>query len=462
MELGFVVSVGRFGRERRDVCARVVSASGVTDVGVGHAASHALDMGRVGTLGTTAGGKECATGAVHVVVGDSEEQGKMLSFVAQKPKKGAILPTQSDLSVNVPNGLSESDAGTLSILALNLVGALEAQGIDQKKDFKGKTAVVLGGVDGGCSSLSTQLLSAWGAKVVAVTTSNAYKNTAIGAKHVIDPRKLSFAEELESFDFVLDALGNEEQTTVVRTLRKSFGAKYVPTASPLLLRACGDGLLRGGAAIASLVRGNLPKDITDPFLPSDRGIDVVTNAFRLAAEGMIDHVPAQVVTSAELFEAFSWPRDADTGLRYGLPAPSLFDVESVESAEEPVFVRQHIADLFAKDDSGLVLESADDLKSIITSTKNSVETAVLFVGASWCRRCKELLPSFKALAQKLGPDRPDVHFRIMDAEHLKSVARTLEVTDVPEIIVFKEGKRKSTWLNTKTSSLMELSVRQAL
>mmetsp|Transcript_13661 Transcript_13661/g.19706 ORF Transcript_13661/g.19706 Transcript_13661/m.19706 type:complete len:151 (-) Transcript_13661:1332-1784(-) len=139
MELGFVVSVGRFGRERRDVCARVVSASGVTDVGVGHAASHALDMGRVGTLGTTAGGKECATGAVHVVVGDSEEQGKMLSFVAQKPKKGAILPTQSDLSVNVPNGLSESDAGTLSILALNLVGALEAQGIDQKKDFKGKT-----------------------------------------------------------------------------------------------------------------------------------------------------------------------------------------------------------------------------------------------------------------------------------------------------------------------------------
>lgn len=72
--------------------------------------------------------------------------------------------------------------------------------------------IVIGGVDGGSSSFALQLLSSWGANVHAVTTSNQYNTTALGASKVIDPRKLSFSETWPDFDLVLDALGSSLPT----------------------------------------------------------------------------------------------------------------------------------------------------------------------------------------------------------------------------------------------------------
>jgi len=119
--------------------------------------------------------------------------------------------------------------------------------------------------------------------------------------------------------------------------------------------------------------------------------------------------------------------------------------------------------VFTNDATGLVVESAAEVKEIIQRTaRNPVETAVLFVGASWCRKCKELLPAYKSLAQRMNEEYPEVTFRLLDAGRLRAVAKTLEISDVPEIVVFRKGRRIPAWLNTKSPNLMEMSIMKAI
>lgn len=303
-----------------------------------------------------------------------------------------------------------------------------------------------------------------------------------------------------------------------------YNARYASCASPLLLRACSDGLIRGGSAIASIARGNVPSEFQTPFVPSERGLHMVQSVFEMAEAGKIEYVPSSVVSTLELFEALRWPRDSESGARFGFPDRSLFDsgadavevtayathllcnatkgesIPSIHHHSLPLFHRSgrarrsgsnnHLSttlwtgsyllrrsfhqcceqglkesaiDMFSEDEMGLNITSAGELKDMIGMTAaQRVETAVLFVGASWCRKCKELLPAYKSFAQKVGEERPGVRFLMLDAGRLSSVAKTLNVSDVPEIVVFRGGKRIPAWLNTKSINLMEMSILKAL
>eukprot|EP00188_Purpureofilum_apyrenoidigerum_P004288 Plantae.Rhodophyta-Purpureofilum_apyrenoidigerum.ctg4763.p1 GENE.Plantae.Rhodophyta-Purpureofilum_apyrenoidigerum.ctg4763~~Plantae.Rhodophyta-Purpureofilum_apyrenoidigerum.ctg4763.p1 ORF type:complete len:472 (-),score=79.88 Plantae.Rhodophyta-Purpureofilum_apyrenoidigerum.ctg4763:586-2001(-) len=449
------------GRE----CRRTMVVCASSDqVRVRYAASHAVEVDRVGSLGVVAGGSTDKLSAVHVVVGEREGGEQVVGFAAERPKVGAKLPLHEALTVKKPQEVSDANAATLSVLSLIVNGSLETVGVYDRNAVKGKKVVVLGGVDGGTSSFAVQLLSSWGASVTSVTTNNVYQTGAIGAKKIIDPRKVSFSEAVPDFNLVVDALGDERGSSVTACIRgPPFNANYVTCASPLLLKASKEGLIRAGAVVASMARGKLPKDVAAAMIPTERGLEVLHNTLKMASEGDFEHVPNSVVTLSELFESLRWPRDAESGLRFGLPARSLFDAPVSEYQEDEEYDEAVLENAFANDGTGFVVESADEVKAIIQSTaRNPVETAVLFVGASWCRKCKELLPTYKSLAQRMNSENPEITFRMLDAGRLKAVAKTLEITDVPEIVVFREGRRIPAWLNTKTPNLMEMSIMKAI
>lgn len=124
--------------------------------------------------------------------------------------------------------------------------------------------------------------------------------------------------------------GDESSTSVVEILRRQpFQAEYVPSASPLLLQICKEGLFRGASAIASMVKGDVPSNIARTIVPTEKGLEQVREVLQMAAQGELEHIPPSIVTTAELFEAIRWPKDAESGLRFGLPGLSLFDAVKV-------------------------------------------------------------------------------------------------------------------------------------
>lgn len=72
-----------------------------------------------------------------------------------------------------------------------------------------------------------------------------------------------------------------------------------------------------------------------------------------------------------------------------------------------------------------------------TEVENADETIVVDFFATWCGPCKMLSPVF----EELGQDMEDrAKFLKVDIDKSLELARKFEVTTVPTVIVFKEGK----------------------
>lgn len=141
------VSGGSLWKGGKDVrrggswCGRVVMVSStyVGDAVVEHVLSHAMDTRRMASLGNVVGGESMeGLSSAHVVVGSAVDGEEMVCFMPEKPKKGRKILVPLSFSVRKPKGVSKSDATTLSLLALNVLGALENVGIYGETDVRGK------------------------------------------------------------------------------------------------------------------------------------------------------------------------------------------------------------------------------------------------------------------------------------------------------------------------------------
>ena len=76
-------------------------------------------------------------------------------------------------------------------------------------------------------------------------------------------------------------------------------------------------------------------------------------------------------------------------------------------------------------------------EEFVNEVENSKATTVVDFFATWCGPCKMLSPVF----EELGQDMEDnVKFLKVDIDQSLELARRFEVSIVPTVIVFKDGK----------------------
>ena len=76
-------------------------------------------------------------------------------------------------------------------------------------------------------------------------------------------------------------------------------------------------------------------------------------------------------------------------------------------------------------------------EEFVNEVENSKETTVVDFFATWCGPCKMLSPDF----EELGQDMEDnAKFLKVDIDQSLELARRFEVSTVPTVIVFKDGK----------------------
>ncbi|WP_270504657.1 thioredoxin [Paraclostridium sordellii] len=68
--------------------------------------------------------------------------------------------------------------------------------------------------------------------------------------------------------------------------------------------------------------------------------------------------------------------------------------------------------------------------------ENAIETTIVDFFATWCGPCKMLSPVFEEIDQNVE----EAKFLKVDIDKSLDLARRFEVTTVPTVIVFKDGK----------------------
>lgn len=78
------------------------------------------------------------------------------------------------------------------------------------------------------------------------------------------------------------------------------------------------------------------------------------------------------------------------------------------------------------------VKSVDEFKKILSENKK----VVVDFYADWCGPCKMMGPMFEAAANEVK----DVVFIKLNVDELQSVAQEFEVSSIPTVIFFKDGK----------------------
>lgn len=78
------------------------------------------------------------------------------------------------------------------------------------------------------------------------------------------------------------------------------------------------------------------------------------------------------------------------------------------------------------------VKSVDEFKKILSENKK----VVVDFYADWCGPCKMMAPMFEAAANEVK----DVVFIKLNVDELQSVAQEFEVSSIPTVILFKDGK----------------------
>ena len=141
-----------------------------------------------------------------------------------------------------------------------------------------------------------------------------------GAADVIDFSKESFSEKVKSLAIVVDTLGIDVDS-ISSNLMQYKGAQYLSTMPSAIRRMQQKGLLQG-ASIFGSVFGGKPEaaQTTAHWLPEKPGLQVIEYILNLGeAKGII--MPQKAPDMSDYMDAIMWPKDADTGARFGFPAP---------------------------------------------------------------------------------------------------------------------------------------------
>ncbi len=65
------------------------------------------------------------------------------------------------------------------------------------------------------------------------------------------------------------------------------------------------------------------------------------------------------------------------------------------------------------------------------------KTTLVFFHASWCKVCKEQRPAVEALTQ--NTELVDINFAELEYDDYKDIAKSVNVTGFPTILIFKNG-----------------------
>lgn len=78
------------------------------------------------------------------------------------------------------------------------------------------------------------------------------------------------------------------------------------------------------------------------------------------------------------------------------------------------------------------IKSVDEFKKILSENKK----VVVDFYAYWCGPCKMMSPMFEAAATEIK----DVVFVKLNVDELQSIAQEFEISSIPTMILFKDGK----------------------
>lgn len=78
------------------------------------------------------------------------------------------------------------------------------------------------------------------------------------------------------------------------------------------------------------------------------------------------------------------------------------------------------------------IKSVDEFKKVLSENKK----VVVDFYADWCGPCKMMSPMFEAAATEVK----DVVFVKLNVDELQSIAQEFEISSIPTMILFKDGK----------------------
>ncbi|KAK7086572.1 Reticulon-4-interacting protein 1, mitochondrial [Halocaridina rubra] len=149
----------------------------------------------------------------------------------------------------VPRDTSLEDAASIPYVGLTAWSAAVVSGMMFKNTAPGSRILILG-ASGGVGTFLCQMLSAWGAEVVGVCSSDAMDFVlSVGATHALNYKDPATKELLIAdggFKLVIDAAGTDDMD-YLKALKPWVGSSYV-TLSPPFLRNTDDLGIAGGLA----------------------------------------------------------------------------------------------------------------------------------------------------------------------------------------------------------------------
>lgn len=92
-----------------------------------------------------------------------------------------------------------------------------------------------------------------------------------------------------------------------------------------------------------------------------------------------------------------------------------------------------------------------DAKDFETKVLNSKETIVVDFYADWCGPCRLLAPK---LESRIGQEK-DIHLAKINVDNLDQLAAKYEVSTIPHVVAFKNGKAIDKFVGNKDSDVID-------
>jgi len=217
--------------------------------------------------------------------------------------------------------------------------------------------------------------------------------------------------------------------------------------------------------------------------PSTMPIHAVSDAKLAAIRAALDCVsveqinnalPSKIVTNECIREASAWPRDAETGGRFGFPGASLW-LDDEEDEEEEEEEADDDVDYSAVGGDVELEHQVEKKKSVLgghvmdVSSKSELEQAVhakrncvVFVSAGWCRKCKYIKRQYARVSEEFHDENQELSFLHLDAEANPNVASQLGVSDVPDFFLYRQGKEVACDIKTTSREKLAQSLLKAV
>jgi len=287
-------------------------------------------------------------------------------------------------------------------------------------------------------------------------------------KPEVGNEEIAFSEWLGEFDALVDTLADEVPSIISELRRRNKCDRYVSTFSQSQKIIREKGLLFGRGDAKEYVMSTMTRSITsgaDNNLLPPKGFGKQTVQrlldgkvlYKAAGKDKGKDVVVREWSLQDFWEYTSWPRDvAGNGdTRFGLPIPPGFEEEDdlmfsmlQYDDDEPDGVEG-----FRDGAKPMSDESKEELSPFVVSIKgveglnqrllSNKKQVVLFMSASWCRKCRALKPRYNKIARESPLPDDELTYAQADTTGVagKMLSRYLDVDAIPAFVLFKDGKQ---------------------